>query len=116
MKINISTIFCICFLSVVGVTHANSLDELANQVSPLGTEKNKTLMPARVTTNVEESQLSQYAYQVGLDVSKLSEEEIGTIASFYRNEPTDYFCDEHGTSSSHSHSFDPLQLQDDFEF
>lgn len=81
------------YLLLVAGANAVTLDELANDVSPLPTlEANHR---PDMSTDVATSSLTQFAYKVGFDVSKLTTEQRSEIAADFADKPSWSFCDEH---------------------
>ncbi|MCX2761126.1 hypothetical protein OQJ65_22380 [Vibrio sp. Sgm 22] len=84
----------VCAISFGGVGHASSLDDLANQVTVLDTYQ-QTAEPNINSQPMKKSKLSTYAYDVGLDVSKLTPGQVSEIESSFKGKPSWAFCDEH---------------------
>ncbi|WP_221075419.1 hypothetical protein [Agarivorans aestuarii] len=84
----------VCAISFGGVAHASSLDDLANQVTVLDAYR-QVAEPSLNEQPVENSQLATYAYEVGLDVSKLTQGQVSEIESGFKGKPSWAFCDEH---------------------
>lgn len=82
----------VCLIFVSGA-NAATLDDLANDVSPLHTRE--ASQRPDMSSDVASSPLTQFAYNVGFDVSKLSSEQRSAIAADYGDKPSWSFCDEH---------------------
>ncbi|MDR9828595.1 hypothetical protein RCJ22_23705, partial [Vibrio sp. FNV 38] len=86
--------FLTCALLIASAAQASSLEELASEVNALPSYESK-LESMTVIMNVDSTELSKFASNVGLDVSNLSENQVNEIESDFGDKPFWSFCDEH---------------------
>ncbi|MBM7036873.1 hypothetical protein [Vibrio ulleungensis] len=82
-----------CSISFAGLVHGNSLDELASEVTAL--DAYQAIVEPNRPVEHSNSELSDYAYEIGLDVSKLTLGQVAEIESNFKGKPSWAFCDEH---------------------
>lgn len=88
------TLILSALMLVSGAASAASLEDFANQVSPLK-HTDMSSYKKSVNSDVVSSPLSEYAQEVGIDVSKLSARQRLDMSSDYGDKPSLSFCDGH---------------------
>ncbi|GEA62115.1 hypothetical protein [Vibrio comitans] len=85
--------FLTCSLIFASAANAASLEALANEVTPLPSYGAKA--KSTVIRDSKPDGLSKFAYDVGLDVSRLSDSQLVEIAADFGDKPSWSFCDQH---------------------
>ncbi|OED71439.1 hypothetical protein A143_17720 [Vibrio splendidus ZS-139] len=86
--------FLTCVLLMASTVNASSLEELAGEVNALPSYESQ-LESMTVVKDIDSTELSKFVYNVGLDVSNLSENQVTEIESDFGDKPFWSFCDEH---------------------
>lgn len=74
---------------------ASSVDELGLDLSSL-TGNRAVITKSEPSSAKTDNKLSNYAYQVGFDVSNMTQQQRDAVAGSYDQMPSAIFCEEHG--------------------